>query len=89
MTQNDRSLSATPCATETPVTDTISPNTSHPNREHLLREAARRGVPGWASPASDRLLRSSLRLRIIGVLGAALITVVIGVGVLRLMGFSL
>ena len=59
------------------------------NRSHLLREAARRGTPSWASPKTDGLLTTTLWLRVIGVLGAALMTGTIGALVLWLLGFSL
>ncbi len=66
------------------------PTTNTPlNRGHLLREAARRGTPSWASPNTDGLLRTTLWLRVIGVLGAALMTGTIGALVLWLLGFSL
>jgi hypothetical protein len=66
------------------------PTTNTPlNRGHLLREAARRGTPSWASPNTDGLLRTTLWLRVIGVVGATLITGTIGALVLWLLGVSL
>ena len=59
------------------------------SRSRVLREAARRGIPGWASPTTDKLLQPSIGLRLTGLVGAAVITAAILASVLWLLGFSL
>jgi hypothetical protein len=59
------------------------------DQDKLIREAHARGLPPWSSPSPEKAVPMSVRLRILGVIGAIVMTAAIGIGILYLIGVPL
>jgi hypothetical protein len=59
------------------------------HQQRLIREAYRRGLSSWVSPSPDQIMPTSLRMRLGGLVGAMVITVLTFTGLLYLISAAI